>query len=840
MVQPAAAPMGAPQLTPMTVDWRGSSAGELPAGATVNERTRQPTENVTPQVPGYEILGVLGRGGMGVVYLARHLALDRQVALKMILSGAHASPHDLARFQAEAEAVAKFTHPNIVQVFEVGVHEGLPYCALELVTGGSLEEHLHGQPQSPREAAALLIPIAQAVQAAHDKGIVHRDLKPANVLLQIDNCRSPSETERPAFQSSILNLQSAIPKLTDFGLAKRLADDSGHTRTGEIVGTPSYMAPEQASGQVREVGPAADIYALGALLYQLLTGRAPFLGLNAMDTVLQVLTTDVVLPRRLQPTLPPDLETICLKCLRKEPAQRYASAADLATDLQNFLDGKPILARPAGRWERAVKWCRRYPAVAALIAVVTLAAVGMGALAAWAWSAEQEARLERDQKEAQRRQAETERQKAVEKEELANAVSYFLRFEVLGMADPKQQEKLAPGQKYDAEIKLRDVVVRASKAIDGRFPKQPLVEVQVRAILGDTLAHMGRPDLAVGQYERIRTLYIQQSGLDHPNTLRSMNSLANTYSILGRHADALKLREESLPLLKAKLGPDDPETLAVTGNLAANYIALGRYTDALKLREENLPLLKAKLGPDHPSTLTNMHNLALCYSVVGRLPEAVKLYEETLALRQAKLGRDHPETLSSMSNLAVCYRSMGRHPDALKLHEETLTLRKAKLGPDHPDTLGSMNNLALSYSDRGRLADALKLYKEASAAHAQRAARDPSDLDNLTSWGGVQCNWGDALRRQAKFAQSLTAYDQAIEHLQAVLRQQPRAAKAQLFLRAAYFSRAMANEPLHRYTEADVDWAKALEWSTDQQKAMIMRARDQWKAKRPAPEGSKP
>jgi eukaryotic-like serine/threonine-protein kinase len=307
-------------------------------------------------VPGYEIMRELGRGGMGVVYQARHLKLGRVVALKMILTGGHAGKDELARFLVEGEAIARLQHPNIVQIYEVGECGGLPFFSLEFCPGGSLDAKLAGTPMPPREAAQLVETLARAMQAAHDKGVVHRDLKPANVLLA----------------------DGGAPKITDFGLAKKLDNASGRTNTGAIMGTPSYMAPEQAEGK-KDVGPAADTYALGAILYECLTGRPPFKAATALDTIMQVAADEPVPPRQLQPTTPRDLETICLKCLQKEPGKRYASAAALADDLRAFQAGEPIRARPVAALERATKWVQRNPAVTALAtAVVAALLLGTG------------------------------------------------------------------------------------------------------------------------------------------------------------------------------------------------------------------------------------------------------------------------------------------------------------------------------------------------------------------------------------------------------------------------------------------------------------------------------
>jgi WD40 repeat protein len=302
-------------------------------------------------VPGYEILGELGRGGMGVVYQARQVSLNRVVALKMILAGGHAGQTELARFRGEAEALACLQHPNIVQIFETGQAGGFPFLSLEFVAGGSLAAQLDGTPWAPAEAAELVEDLARAVHAAHQRGIVHRDLKPGNVLLTAQG----------------------IPKITDFGLAKRLDSETARTQSGAILGTPSYMAPEQAEGKRAEIGPAADVYALGAILYELLTGHPPFQAETPLETVLQVISEEVMPPRQLCADVPRDLQAVCMKCLAKAPRQRYASAKLLAADLRRFVEGEPVRARYRGS-DRRRWWCDRV--VISVVALVVLSVVG--------------------------------------------------------------------------------------------------------------------------------------------------------------------------------------------------------------------------------------------------------------------------------------------------------------------------------------------------------------------------------------------------------------------------------------------------------------------------------
>ena len=339
--KPSAPPNRDPQTLP--------PAPLVDAMATMPPAGTQGSNGSAVLVPGYEILGELGRGGMGVVYKARQIGLGRLVALKMILAGEHASRADMERFRTEAESIARLQHPNIVQIHEVGEHDGKPFFSLEFCAGGSLDRKLDGTPLQPREAARLVETLARAIEAAHGKNVIHRDLKPANVLLG----------------------ENDTPKVTDFGLAKKL-DAAGQTASGSIMGTPSYMAPEQARGKSQEIGPACDVYALGAILYELLTGRPPFKAATALDTVLQVISDEPVPPTQLQPKTPRDLETICLKCLHKIPAKRYATAAALADDLGRWLAGEPIQARPVSATERAAKWIRRNSVVSALAAAVLL------------------------------------------------------------------------------------------------------------------------------------------------------------------------------------------------------------------------------------------------------------------------------------------------------------------------------------------------------------------------------------------------------------------------------------------------------------------------------------
>jgi serine/threonine-protein kinase len=332
---------------------------QLPPATDMTTAVPRPVD--LPQVPGYRVEDLLGHGGMGVVYKAWHLQLNRPVALKMLLAGPLARPDELERFLCEAQAVAGLCHANIVQIYDVGDVGGRPYFTMELVEGRSLADQIQELPQAARQAAALVATLADAIHVAHQRGIVHRDLKPGNILLT----------------------KEGTPKVSDFGLARRLEGNDRLTLSGVPVGTPSYMAPEQARGKRQAIGPATDVYALGAILYELLTGRPPFRAESAAATLQQVLADEPVPPARLNPQVPRDLATICLKCLAKEPPRRYPSADALAEDLRRFLRGEPIAARPAGRLERLARWARRSPAAAALLAVTLLLATTVLAGGGW-------------------------------------------------------------------------------------------------------------------------------------------------------------------------------------------------------------------------------------------------------------------------------------------------------------------------------------------------------------------------------------------------------------------------------------------------------------------------
>jgi eukaryotic-like serine/threonine-protein kinase len=708
-----------------------------------SDRGDRPDEPL-PSFPGHQTLSKIGRGGMGSVYKARDMELERIVAIKTIAEGRFATSDQRDRFRDEARAVARLHHPNIIAIHAVGEHDQQPYLTLEYAGGGSLADRLAEKPMAPREAAALLETLARAVQAAHQAGVVHRDLKPSNILMT----------------------DQGVPKVSDFGLAKLMDADAGRTITGQVLGSPSFMAPEQAEGRSKHVGPLADIYALGSILYQSLTGRPPFLGESQYETLKLVVSNDVVPPCRLRPDVPRDLETICLKCLAKEPSRRYADALALADDLRRHLAGRPILARRTGPIDQSWRWCRRNPGLAAasLAATVLTAVLAIGAAATAVVFHSQRDQIADDLIRIRRSQAETreERDRALAAERTANqsrsemrAVLDFLQNKVLAAARPEDQEGgLGRG------VSLRVALDTAESGIEKSFKDQPAVEGSIRAALGETYYYLGDPDQSFRQFERAYALRRQALGPEHPDTQKTADDLAHIHMDAGRLPEALALLEETWKRRNSRFGPDHPYTLTSRNNLAVAYQAAGRVADALPLYEEALRGRRAILGADHPDTLFSMNNLASAYREVGRFPEAGPLYEETLRRRRATLGSDHPDTLLSMNNLANFYRELGQFPESIALQAEALRRQEARLGPDHPDTLLSMSNLGVAYKDAGRLTEALPILQE--TLKRRQAKLGPDHPETLVSMS----NLAGAYQAAGRIADALPLYEEALKRRQ--------------------------------------------------------------------------
>jgi serine/threonine protein kinase len=591
-------------------------AGVLPAPPELPDEG-SPAAAPGPSIPGYEILSVLGRGGMGVVYKARQTRPHRVVALKVIRAGEHAGPEELARFRREAEAAAPLQHPHIVHVYEVGEHAGCPYFSLEYVEGGSLDKALDGTPQGADTAARLVEALARAMDYAHQRGVIHRDLKPANILLQKAEGSRQKAVGRREDDSAYCLLPTAfcLPKITDFGLAKRLDVEGAHTRTGVVLGTPSYMAPEQAAGLAKEVGPAADVYALGAILYELLTGRPPFKAATVLETLEQVRSHEPVPPRRLQPKVPRDLETVCLKALAKAPAGRYPTAAALADDLGRFLRGEPIRARPVGRTERLGRWCRRNPVVAGLVTALVLTVAGGFAAVIWQWRRAEgnfdRARHEYDRAEANFRKA----RDAVDK--MLTQVG-AVRLSHVPMMEPVRRALLEDALTFYQEF-LQE---------RGSDPK-------VRQETGRAYWRVGDIHRFLGQQDRSEAAYRQAIALqqelvdDFPAEPVYRQELAGSYNNLGILLQTTGRPQEA----EAVYG----QTLALREQLVADFPDVANYRFDLAESHMNLGALLSDTGKPKQAEPAYRRALALCEQLVADFP-TVPSYRQSLGRTYLNLG----------------------------------------------------------------------------------------------------------------------------------------------------------------------------------------------------------
>jgi len=581
------------------------------AGAT-HAANGRPAIGNCPEIPGYDLHGVLGRGGLGVVYEAVHRRLRRTVALKVLRQ--QPAPDERERLRREAEALAGLRHPNVVQIYEAGEVDGRPFLALEFVAGGTLSKFAARLPQPPRDSARLVAAVAAGAHAAHRRGLVHRDIKPSNVLLErVDGA---------------LSLADCHPKLTDFGLVKDLAADSDLTHTRDLVGTPSYMAPEQATGAA-DVGPACDVWALGAILYELLTGRPPFQGATAVDTLMQVRFSEPVAPSRLQPGLSRGLEAICLRCLEKDPARRYASADELATDLGNWLAGRPVVARPATRWYRAVQWCRRNPpaAVAGAVAAVLMVTLAVGGpIVAFRQAALRREATDRAE------QAETERLRAGQNLELASqALDETLRKVYASIG-------IRPGTLSDFDSRATSETVSFLEKIvdqDATTPEQIVRRARAMRQLASARTNARHFRQAAELLDRA-----------HADLSRKVAAAANS-----RRELALVLYEQGRLMIASRRPLADAEpplrqAAAVQAELAAGHTAESSPQEELA---NTLFLLGEQLAKEKPRLPDARDAIAQCVAVRRRLSEAAPrsvtfLFNDTLTrLRLGMLQVDLKE-----------------------------------------------------------------------------------------------------------------------------------------------------------------------------------------------------
>ena len=646
------------------------------------------TEGPGTVVGRYKLLEQIGEGGMGVVFMAeQEEPMRRTVALKIIKPGMD-TRQTLARFEAERQALALMDHPNIARVLDAGATQtGRPYFVMELAKGVPLTEYCDANRLSTPERLALFIEVCHAVQHAHQKGIIHRDLKPSNVLVTLHDGKP-------------------VPKIIDFGVAKatsqRLTEKTMFTSYGQMIGTPAYMSPEQAEMGGLDVDTRSDIYALGALLYELLTGTTPFdekhlrsAGYqeiqriireveplkpstrlsNRKDTLASVAASRRTDPARLARLVRGDLDWIVMKTLEKDRARRYETADGLVLDIQHHLAHEPVLAGPPGAAYRARKFLRRHrTGVAAGLLVFLALGAGLAAATVGLLRARDSARV-----------AEQEADRATQEAAKAEAVTRFFQ-ETLAFVDPQN----ARGR----EVTVRAVFDRAAKNIGTKFAGQPLVEAAVRETLGTTYLALG--DYAAGHAQLSSAFGIRRQilGEEHPDTLSSMMNLGNALNDQGKAAEAEQMHRQVLEVRERVLGKEHPGTLASMVNLGNALHNQGKYAEAEQMYRQVLEAKERVLGKEHPDTLASMMNLANASLGQGKSAQAEQMYRQVLGIQERVLGKEHPDTLTSMMNLASALLGQGESAQAEQMYRQVLGIQERVLGKEHPHTLISRRRWA--------------------------------------------------------------------------------------------------------------------------------------------------
>jgi tetratricopeptide (TPR) repeat protein/tRNA A-37 threonylcarbamoyl transferase component Bud32 len=619
----------------------------------------QPGEKIA-RIGDHELLEVIAQGGMGVVYKARQKSLNRLVALKLLLGGAHASPDFQQRFRQEAQTAAKLQHPNIVPIYEIGEHERQPFFTMEFVAGPDLARRTREQSLPPTKTAEYVKTVAEAVQYAHEQGVLHRDLKPSNILVGPDD----------------------RPRVTDFGLARQIAADSSLTSSGATLGTPGYLPPEQASMKRGKVGPHSDIYSLGAVIYHLLTSRPPFLAGTIADTLQQVMDTEPVPPRRLNPTVPRDLETICLKCLDKDPVRRYSTAKGLAEDLGRFLRGEPILAQPISTVGRTTKWVRRNPLITSLGTGVVIALLAGTA--------------------ASLRYAQAVRREAVISQRLVE-----LLFDNI---------KLAADQVRDTQ-RLREILERTERQAAIDFADEPKRLAALYDKLGDAYLTMGELSAAERMFQNSLRLRPEKDGHASPKLGDSLHNQANVLREQGHFAQAEAKEREAIAAMLRSTETENATLATALNSLGLIQNDQGRFNQAERYLRESLARQQRRTdeGPDKDLNLAaTASNLALALHSQGLLPEAEKIYRVALGYWEKPSVANNPNRTRTMASFAALLENQNKSDEAEGLLRQVIEIQQSP--PKKPADLAlSFNNLAVVLRHKKDLAQAEEAQRQAVA-----------------------------------------------------------------------------------------------------------------------------
>ncbi len=649
-------------------------------------------EPVPERIGRYAILGALGGGGMGIVYLAEQENPRRKVALKVVRSGG-TSPAMLRRFEHEASILGHLDHPGIAHIHEAGVADmqtidGLsarrPFFAMEYVEGESISEFARCRKLGPSERLTLVAGICDAVHHAHQKGVIHRDLKPGNILVTAEG------------QSKIL----------DFGVARVTDADiqtvTMQTEVGQLIGTVPYMSPEQFSGISANVDTRSDIYALGVITYELLTGRLPHdVSRMTIPQAARIITDEE--PTSLTSVnkdFRGDIDTIVSKALEKDKDRRYQSASDLAADIRRHLSDEPITARPPTTVYQLRKFARRNKAlVGGTMATFMALLIGIIGMTVQAATVARQRDAARDaQQLAELRETEAQRQASI-----AEAINAFLNDDLLASVNPVTARS--------RDITVLEVLDNAATAIEGKFKDEPVVEAAIRLTLGQTYMSLAKFEQADTHLARSVELRVQELGDDHVDTSKALMIQGYLRIRQGRYDDAEPMFLRSLAVFRHAFGEDHEETLSAKGVLGVLYRRQGRYAEAEPLYLEVLEGRRRVLGEEHRHTLVSMNNLAILYRVQGKIAPAENLYLETLVISRRVHGDDHPDTLNVMNSLAVLYKNESRFEEAERIYLDVIERKKSRLGDEHPETLLTMRNLATLYDFEEKPEQAAELFR---------------------------------------------------------------------------------------------------------------------------------